>query len=303
MSRTLARCTTAAAAGAQSPPPAERGERRDPPRSPGRREGFEAERRRERWSSDPSTSWGARWEVTESTRHRKAWSRRRPNACVGGSPVGDGATATGLLERPRPDAYRGRPWRRAREMSAGTNTESFDGGRSRLSRRRSEREECRSRVYSTRMARRRRDSLPTPRPWFGRQTESRRAIGERTRSPGYLAPRSLPLRSTRVRLRSPAQDPWRGIRESLPARPIVTASRIGPMPERMSLNLIDSSPITIAVPTSPRDAHSQAPSPRGTPRSPGRGRGPSGLPGAQRRRVQSMNQSANHSGARSGTHS
>jgi hypothetical protein len=34
--------------------------------------------------------------------------------------------------------------------------------------------------------------------------------------PGHLAPRSLPLRSTRVRLRSPAQDLWRGIRESLP---------------------------------------------------------------------------------------
>jgi hypothetical protein len=38
----------------------------------------------------------------------------------------------------------------------------------------------------------------------------------------------------------------------------VTAPTIGPMPERMNLNLIDSSPITIAVPTSPRDAHSQA---------------------------------------------
>jgi hypothetical protein len=30
------------------------------------------------------------------------------------------------------------------------------------------------------------------------------------------------------------------------------------MPERMSLTLVDSSPITIAMPTPPRDAHSQA---------------------------------------------
>jgi len=63
-----------------------------------------------------------------------------------------------------------------------------------------------------------------------------------------------------------------------------------------------SSPITIAVPAPPRDAHSQASSPRGTPGSPGRGRGPSGLPGAQRRHVQSANRSANHPGAQSGAH-
>ena len=38
----------------------------------------------------------------------------------------------------------------------------------------------------------------------------------------------------------------------------MTDSRIGPMPERISLNLVDSSPIMIATPTSPRDAHTQA---------------------------------------------
>jgi hypothetical protein len=75
------------------------------------------------------------------------------------------------------------------------------------------------------------------------------------------------------------------------------------MPERMSLNLIDSSPITIAGPTPPRDAHSQAslasrhsPLPWPRPQT-------VSLPGAQRRRAQSANQSANHSGAQSGAHS
>jgi hypothetical protein len=75
------------------------------------------------------------------------------------------------------------------------------------------------------------------------------------------------------------------------------------MPERMSLTRVDSSPITLATPTSPRDAHTQAslaarhsgllwPRPRAV-----------GLIGAQRRRVRSVNQPVNHSGARSGTHS
>ena len=75
------------------------------------------------------------------------------------------------------------------------------------------------------------------------------------------------------------------------------------MPERMSLNLRGSLRITIAGPTLRVMRTPRPPSPRGTPRSPGRGRGPSGLPGAQRRRVQSVNQSANHSGAQSGAHS
>jgi hypothetical protein len=76
------------------------------------------------------------------------------------------------------------------------------------------------------------------------------------------------------------------------------------MPERMSLNLMGSLPITIAVPTSPRDAHSQAllaarhsglllPRPR-TVWADRR---------AERRRVQSVNQSANQAGAQSGAHS
>jgi hypothetical protein len=140
----------------------------------------------------------------------------------------------------------------------------------------------------------------TPRPRLDRRPARGEPCG---RGWGVLVPLHVcsPQPPTRVLLRSPAQDPWREIRESLPARLIVTAPTIGPMPERRSLNLMGSLPITFAVPTSLRDAHSQAPSLRDTPGSPGRR--PSGLTGAQRRRVQSVNQSGNHSGAQSGAHS
>jgi hypothetical protein len=75
------------------------------------------------------------------------------------------------------------------------------------------------------------------------------------------------------------------------------------MPERMSLTLVDSSPITLATSTSPPDAHTRPPLLRGPRDSSGRGHGPSGLTWVKRRRVQSVNQPANHSGARSGAHS
>jgi len=106
-------------------------ERRDPRRSPGRRKGFEAERRRSAGAPIPCTSSEARSEVTETTRDRKARGQRRSNACGGGSPVEAARTRT-LVGAVRPDACRGRPGRRAREVRTATNTTSLEGNMSLL---------------------------------------------------------------------------------------------------------------------------------------------------------------------------
>jgi hypothetical protein len=294
----LARCTTAAAAEAEIATAGRTRERRDPRRSPGRRKGFEAERRRSAGAPIPGTSSEARSEVTETTRERKARGLRRSNACGGGSPVGGGADAIACWSGPA----RRLPWKTGPASEGGEDRHEHNilGGQHVAPRVPVRKDGYRSRATSR--AGRSGAGLLAPR--LDRRTGSWRAVREGMGSPRYPASRSLSQPPTRVHLRSPAQDPCREIRESLPARLIVTASTIGPMREHMSLNLIDSSPITIAVPTSPRDAQSQASLasrhpglllPRPWTVGPARR--------AERRRVQSVNQSANHSGAQSGAHS
>jgi len=271
-------------------------------RSPGRRKSFEAGSDGSAGAPIPGTSREARSEVTGTKRDRDARSQRRPNACGRGRQWETARQPTACWSGPgQTPTVAGRGDEQGDER--GHEHKSFEGGplpplappfgegRVQVTR------------YSTRMARRRRDSPPTPRPRLGRQTESWRAIGERAGSPGYLAPRSLPLGRHAFASGVPSKTCGEESGSRSPARPIVTASRIGPMPERMSLTLVDSSPITIAGPTPPRDAHSQAslasrhsPLPWPRPRTVGPAR-------RARRRVQSVNQSANHSGAQSGAHS
>jgi hypothetical protein len=298
----LACCTTAAAQ-AESPPPAGRGsDGLDGDRQAGA-QGLRGGERRERRSSDPGhLKGGALGGYGDYARPERSGPHepRRPRR---GSPVGDRGTADGLLERSRPDAYRGRPWRRARDMSAGTNTESFDGGRSHLSRRRPEREGCRSGV-----ARRVwRGAAGTLRPLLVHGSAGRPNRGEPSGRGRGVPGNSLHVRSSSLDTRSPPESRPRPVARSpgvaSPATLIVTASRIGLMPERRSCNLRGSCRSRSRC-RRPRVMRTPKPcSVRGTRGSPGRGRGPSGRPGAQKRRVHSANQSANHSGPQSGAHS
>jgi hypothetical protein len=212
-------------------------ERRDPRRSPGRRKGFEAERRRSAGAPIPGTSSEARSEVTETARHRKARGQRRSNACGGGSPVGGGADANACWSGPT----RRLPWQ-ARPAS--------EGGAERHEHNILWRATCRSsRPCAKRTATG--HALLHARaevvrgllaPRLDRRTGSWRAVREGMGSPRYPASRS-PSPTADTRSPPESQGPWREIRESLTARLIVTASRIGPMPERMSLNLMGSLPI------------------------------------------------------------
>jgi hypothetical protein len=201
----LARCTTAGAAEAESPRPAERrsdGIHSDPrhgARAP-RRTGDGSAGAPIRGTSKEGTLGGDGDYVTPEDSEPAEAKCLRMRARMD-----DGVSADGLLERSAQTP-----------TAAGPGHErGVEGGCSRLAPPCGERRDQVTR-YSTHMARRRRDSPPTSRPRLGRQTESWRAVRERMGSPGHLAPPSLPLQSTRVRLRSPAQDPWRGIRESLP---------------------------------------------------------------------------------------
>jgi len=121
----LARCTTAAAAEAESPPPAGRGRdriHRD------RQAGARASRRRDIGSARvpiPGTSWEARSEVTEAPRHRKGSEPAEAKRVLGriaSERRRDSGWLVGAAPARRPPWQ---AWRRAREMSAGTNTESF----------------------------------------------------------------------------------------------------------------------------------------------------------------------------------
>ena len=215
VSRSWLACPTATAAEAESPPSAGRWERRDPRRSPGRLKGHEAESNGSAGSPIPSTSWEARSEATEVTRLRMSRSQRRPNAW--GMRIASGR------RRDRRRLVGAAPTRRLPWQAVATSEGDERGhehmilrrGRSRLSaavRRGKGAGHALLDAYGEAPW----DSPPTPRPRLGRQAESWRAVQERMGSPGHLAPRSLPLKSTRVRTQSPAQDPWRGIRESLP---------------------------------------------------------------------------------------
>jgi hypothetical protein len=159
----------------------------------------------------------------------------------------DGVSADGLLERSAQT-----PTAPGRGHERGV-----DGGCSRLAPQCGERRDQVTRD-STHMARRRRDSPPTPRPQLGQQTDRDEPCGRGWGVPGT----SLHVRSPSCRHAFASGGPPKTRGEESgsrsPASPIVTDSRIGPMPERISLNLVDSSPIMIATPTSPRDAHTQA---------------------------------------------
>jgi hypothetical protein len=165
-------------------------------------QGLRGGERRERRSSDPGhLKGGALGGYGDYARPERSGpdEPRRPRK---GSPVGDGATADGLLERPRPDAYGGRPWRRAREMSAGTNTESPYGGRSRLSRRHAEREGCGSRV--TRRVWR--GAAGTPHPLLVHGSASRPNRGEPCGRGRGVPGTWLHVRSASVDTRSPPES-------------------------------------------------------------------------------------------------
>jgi hypothetical protein len=163
----------------------------------------------------PSTSREARSEETEVTRLRMSRSQRRPNAW--GRRIASGR------RRDRRRLVGAAPTRRLPWQAVATSEGDERGHEHMILRRwplpplgrRAEREGCGLRV--TRRVWRGAVGLPahfssTARP-ADRIVASR--AGEDGES-GHLAPPSLPLQSTRVRLQSPDQDPWRGIRESLP---------------------------------------------------------------------------------------
>jgi hypothetical protein len=224
-------------------------ERRDPRRSPGRRTRFEAERRRSAGAPIPGTSSEARSEVTETTRDRKARASGGQAPAVEGRQWEAARTRT-LVGAVRPDACRGRPGRRAREVRTATNTTSLEGNMSLLA------SLCEEDGYRSRATSREgRGGAGTPRP------TARPARGEPC-GRGWGVPGTLlHVRSPTADTRSPPESRPRPLARNpgvVPARLIVTAPTRGPMPEHMSLNLMGSLPITIAGPTPPRDAHSQA---------------------------------------------
>jgi hypothetical protein len=183
-------------------------------RSPGRRKSFEAGSDGSAGAPIPGTSREA--QVTETTRDRNARGQTTQDACERGR---QWETAR------QPTAFGPAPARRLRWQAMATSEgderghehKSFDGGPYRLSRRRSEREGCGSRV--TRRVWR--GAAGTPRPLLVHGSAGRPNRGEpsgRGRGvPGTLLHFGSP-RSTRVRLRSPVQDLWREVRESLPPR-------------------------------------------------------------------------------------
>ncbi len=187
----------------------------------GKRKGFEAESGWERRSlrSRAPQWWRARW-----LRRLRATGRL---GASGGQTLAEGIASGSrcergrLLERSWPDACRGRPVQRGQEVNAGTNTRSFQGGRSRFPPPRGEGRGKLTR-YSTRW-RGAAGTSPPPRPRLDRRTACGEPCGRGWAVPDTPLHVRSPQSPTRVRLRSFAQDPWREIRESLPATLIVTA--------------------------------------------------------------------------------
>jgi len=191
-------------------------------RSPGRRKSFEA---------GATGAPELRSRAPHGRRARRL--RRRETGTLGAgrakTPVegvasGRRRNSRRLLDQPRPDAYGGRRWRRAREMSAGTNRNPSTvlAPASRAAVRR-------GKVAGHAFL----DAYGEASPGLPAHSSSsarpadRIVASHRGEDGESRVPRSTfaPPRSTRVSLRSPAQAPRRGIRESLPARPIVTALR------------------------------------------------------------------------------
>jgi len=180
-------------------------------------QGLRGGERRERRSSDPGHLKGGALGGYGSYATPKGSEPAEAKRLRKGSPVGDGATADGLLERPRPDAYGGRPWRRAREMSAGTNTNpsTVVPPASRAAVRRGKGAgHALLDAYGEAPP-----GLPAPSSSTARPAD-RIVASHRGEDGESRVPRSTfaPPRSTRVRLRSPVQDLWREVRESLPPR-------------------------------------------------------------------------------------
>jgi hypothetical protein len=178
-------------------------------------QGLRGEERRERRSSDPGhLKGGALGGYGDYARPERS-GPDEPRRLRKGSPVGEGATADGFLDQPRPDAYGGR--RRAREMSAGTNTNPSTvvapASRAAVQR---------GKVAGHALL----DAYGEAPPGLPAHSSStarpadRIVASHRGEDGESRVPRSTfaPPRSTGVRLRSPVQDLWREVRESLPPR-------------------------------------------------------------------------------------
>jgi hypothetical protein len=198
------------------------------------------QRRRERWTSHPGHLMGGAlggdggYATPKNSEPAEAKRlRRRIRHCHWET----ARQRTACWSRPGQNAYRGRPWRRTRGMH---EHKPFDGGRSRLSRRRAEREGCRSRV----IRRVWRGAAETPRPLLVHGSAGRPNRGEPCGRGWGVPGTSLHVRSPygRHAFASGVPPKIRGEKpgSGFPAGLIVTASRIGPMPERMSLNLMGS---------------------------------------------------------------
>jgi hypothetical protein len=206
----LARCKTAAAE-AESPPPAGRG---SDAIHGDRQAGARDSRRRADGSAGapiPGTSSEARSEVTEATRDRKARGQRRSNACGAGSPVGGGADANACWSGPA----RRLPWQARPVSEGGEERHEHDilGGQLVAPRVPVRRGRLQVTRYFTRGPKWCGTPRPTARP-ADRLVASR--AGGDGESPDTLLHVRSPQPPTRVLLPSPAQDPWREIRESLP---------------------------------------------------------------------------------------
>jgi len=217
----LACCTTAAAAKAESPPPAGRGSNGST--------AIARQAQELRGGSDGSAGApipGTSWRRARRLRRRETGTlgAGRAKTPVEGVASGRRRNSRRLLDQPRPDAYGGRRWRRAREMSAGTNRNPSTvlAPASRVAVRRGKvAGHAFLDAYGEASPGLPAHSSSSARPADRIVASHRGEDGESRVTRSTFAP----PRSTRVRLRSPAQDPRRGIRESLPARPIVTALR------------------------------------------------------------------------------
>ncbi len=200
-------------------------------------QGLRGGERRERRSSDPGhLKGGALGGYGDYARPERS-GPDEPRRLRKGSPVGDGATGDGFLDQPRPDAHGGRRCRRAREMSAGTNTNP-----STVVPPASRADVRRGKVAGSRVTRRVwRGAAGTPRPLLVDGSAGRPNCGEPSGRGRGVPGTSLHVRSPSLDRRSPPESRPRPVARSpgvaSPAKLIVTASRIGPMPERMSLNL------------------------------------------------------------------